>query len=266
MLFFHNASTPRMWNLALERAERGPQSSSLVGAAQAACSHTSAACRQDRGLSQPLLSGALPEGSQPAGSGAVMFAFEGVCYAVLLAAERRVKRVLSDVSGVNAPVSGLLTPEAARGAFAAAPALMCILGPSGAGVRCVACRGRHGTAGVHLLYGRACVGTSGARAGRLPPQTPAPSCIHDLAVHACIACGAHVATAQHVCSLSHSASWIAGKSSLLDIVSGRRSGPTVQGQLSINGRPVTASQVRAASGYVHQVCLNTCADTTSCVF
>ena len=102
---------------------------------RAPCSSWIGACRRERSLSQPLLSDSQPEPPlQPCTAHAVLFAFSNVRYSVLLAAERRVKRVLTDVSGCNAPVQGLLTPEAACGSFTAAPALMCILGPSGAGM------------------------------------------------------------------------------------------------------------------------------------
>ena len=46
----------------------------------------------------------------------------------------------------------------------------------------------------------------------------------------------------------------AGKSSLLDILSGRREGAAVKARLTVNGTAVSPSQMRAASGYVHQVC------------
>lgn len=48
----------------------------------------------------------------------------------------------------------------------------------------------------------------------------------------------------------------AGKSSLLDIISGRRFGEGVEGQLRVDGAPMLPQDVRAMAGYVHQVRLH----------
>lgn len=45
----------------------------------------------------------------------------------------------------------------------------------------------------------------------------------------------------------------AGKSSLLDIISGRRFGEGVEGRLRVDGVEMEAQHVRAMAGYVHQV-------------
>lgn len=46
----------------------------------------------------------------------------------------------------------------------------------------------------------------------------------------------------------------AGKSSLLDIISGRRFGEGVEGRLRVDGVTMGPQDVRAMAGYVHQVC------------
>jgi hypothetical protein len=63
----------------------------------------------------------------------VLFAFEAVNYSVLLYSEMATRRILTNIAGVNAPVKGALQPGVGATQMGSAPALMCILGPSGAG-------------------------------------------------------------------------------------------------------------------------------------
>jgi ABC-type multidrug transport system ATPase subunit len=44
----------------------------------------------------------------------------------------------------------------------------------------------------------------------------------------------------------------AGKTSLIDIISGRRYGPDVRGSLHVDGAPITNKEMRRISGYVYQ--------------
>ena len=88
----------------------------------------------DDAVAAPLMPHAQGAGG-PQRNTAVTFSFEAVSYSVLLVSEMRMRRVLTDVCGVSAPVDGALCPGNLQDQLGSAPALMCILGPSGAGAR-----------------------------------------------------------------------------------------------------------------------------------
>jgi hypothetical protein len=159
---------------------------------------------------------------------------------VLLVSEMKARRILTDIEGVNGPFHGPLVSGVPPEQQPPGAALMCILGPSGAGA----------TVSADIIC--------------LPTLVLCmQGCLHlwqHRARRAAVGCW-QLARRGHKVSATRShkpGGLVAGKSSLLDIISGRRDGPSVRARLFVNGVPVTASKMRSASGYVHQVRISLC--------
>jgi ABC-type dipeptide/oligopeptide/nickel transport system ATPase subunit len=177
------------------------------------------------------------------GTRAVVFSFENVIYRIGLP-HLEERTVLKSVTGLNAPEATLRqwrdsTSETSNGFGAVLPeassmAIMAVLGPSGAGKARGFC--------LSLVYGPF---TMPRAASQMNTRVPWLCC--------------HLSREKIACTFRFLASNIfrgivfAGKSSLLDILSGRRSGSNVQGVLSINGVEHSAQQMSSMAGYVYQV-------------
>jgi hypothetical protein len=91
----------------------------------------SATCREHDDVEEYLIDG--QEQRAPEGN-AVVFAFEVESYTIVNAWMLTSRQVLRNVRGISAPLQGCLSLQSvSAGQVNAAPALMAILGPSGAG-------------------------------------------------------------------------------------------------------------------------------------
>ncbi len=147
-------------------------------------------------------------------------------------------------AGATAATSVGVAPSRAA---AGGGCMTAVMGPSGAGERhagavfCAHCT-RHDDAVV------ACCGT---RLRRTQPHSPTLACrmCFVSSAHACRAVSCHTHIHTH-----------AGKTSLLDCLAGRRTGPGRTGVVRLNGHPVTAAQVRLAGC----VCVAACQRASVC--